>query len=139
MPYNYPGLLADSDADENAPDSDTAEKLPTKGMHYSGDGAFDKDLLFNGLEDFKAFKLANEEEKPAAPRSKKVPRRKYSGGSLSWRSGSSASLSASLDWERKELVEIGGEAGYEELNPKFSGGHIVNTDLTRVDKGQGNP
>lgn len=58
-------------------------------------------------------------------------------------SGSSLSFSAEFDEDKRCLVGVKSCVGAEEsefdLNVSFSGGYVPNTDLSRVDKGQGNP
>jgi len=57
--------------------------------------------------------------------------------------GQSPSLSAKLDRKVGCLVETATKGENEEdeydFNLSFSGGYVQNTNLSRVDKGQGNP
>ncbi len=54
-------------------------------------------------------------------------------------------ISEDSDETEQESLSLNGEKGYGEgeeefnLNVSFSGGYVPNTDLSRVDKGQGNP
>jgi len=65
--------------------------------------------------------------------------RQNSEGEISYRSGSTASLKAfEHHGQLVEEAEEKNEAEFD-LNISFSGGYIPNTDLSRVDKGQGNP
>ena len=57
-------------------------------------------------------------------------------------SASSAPLSATYDQDLRRLRPAGeqqDDAAEFDLNISFSGGYVPNTDLGRVDKGQGNP
>ena len=56
---------------------------------------------------------------------------------------SSPSLNAVFDFDKGFIVDNPDEdadnAAEFDLNISFSGGYVPNTDLSRVDKGQGNP
>jgi hypothetical protein len=121
--------------------------------------SFDSGKLFDGYEDFENFqqnqraKKAKEEalkqagHLPSKPKkkSKKSKKPKRAGHvAFSTCSGSSASLGAEFDSELGKLIEGSSLREKEDtaefdLNVSFSGGYVPNTDLTRVDKGQGNP
>ena len=54
----------------------------------------------------------------------------------------SLSFTAAFDYEKGYLVDPNDDDDKEsefDLNISFSGGYVPNTDLIRVDKGQGNP
>ena len=72
-------------------------------------------------------------------------KRKSSGGKKTRRSTSSISLSARYDcckdslYQDDQIQKEAQDAAEFDLNISFSGGYVPNTDLIRVDKGNGNP
>jgi hypothetical protein len=154
MGYSYPGQLVDSDYEVNGADSeDEVSSKKSSNDEYSDyeyetkvhrrrggtpERRFDSSKLINGYKDFllqqQKLQDRRESEESTPHKNKQVK--------IGKSTKSSASLSASFDWDKREFEE---DDGYEQdddefdLNISFSGGYVPNTDLTRVDKGQGNP
>jgi len=86
---------------------------------------------------------AKKNKKKARSKSNRDSEKRSSKRATSVSSRSSAPLSAVFDQLQLRLIEdphrIKEDAAEFDLNISFSGGYVPNTDLSRVDKGQGNP
>ena len=134
-------------------------------LDSSDDESFTSDKLIDGYKDFimttQKLQLKKEQEeaekadvgaRPSTSKKKKrgevepfeIRKRRSSGGKRTRRSTSSMTLSARYDCCKDRLItddkgQKDQDAAEFDLNISFSGGYVPNTDLIRVDKGQGNP
>lgn len=139
---------------------DKAKKKKKYEFDNDSDVSFNSTKMIDGYKDFvltiqeiiakNAEKEENEKKKNdgAVTQRPKANKKKESASRTSKRatsvsSGTSAPLSAIYDNDARALVldpdlKVEDTAEFD-LNISFSGGYVPNTDLSRVDKGQGNP
>ena len=147
--YVFPGQLADDDDQVNGGDSESVERV-LKPLHadmaseidswgkggstgYNSDHSFSSAKMVDGYKEFYMESMKHVKESGS-------PKKDSPLGSPRKRRDSSASLTARRD-AAGHLVSrqsVDDRAEFD-LNISFSGGYVPNTDLSRVDKGQGNP
>lgn len=94
-----------------------------------------------GKQEYAKFMKAKKEKKKRAHKKHRTSRPLSTNNSSQHSRGSSLSLTACYNCCANGLVNkvIHKDDAEFDLNISFSGGYVPNTDLIRVDKGQGNP
>jgi len=137
--YKYPGEAVESDQELNgADDEENCQRLTDDESSSHESFSTGSDISFNSSKLFDGFKQFQQQSQKQEPKEESPKQKQAKANSRS----SSLSLSACYNCCQGRLVaekKKTEDLAEFDLNISFSGGYVPNTDLIRVDKGQGNP